>query len=200
MNKMRRKLSAIMAGVPYDARVEYLESSGTQYIDLGIKAYNTDVVMIKFQLLSIPTYSVGLFGCRTAINLRQLMLTVSGTSPNPLNYNVGWSTSLQILSPVDLFEHTIEMDLENKIVTVDGTNQYSTGAFQALEYDLYLLNRNFAGVAQSPVTARIMALSIGSRMNLIPVRVGQVGYMYDTISRRLLGNVGTGDFIVGPDL
>ena len=34
----------------------------------------------------------------------------------------------------------------------------------------------------------------------IPVRVGQVGYMYDRVSRRLFGNAGTGAFVLGPDV
>lgn len=37
-------------------------------------------------------------------------------------------------------------------------------------------------------------------LDLIPVRVGSVGYMYDTVSGQLFGNSGTGDFIVGHDL
>ena len=36
-------------------------------------------------------------------------------------------------------------------------------------------------------------------MELIPVRVGQVGYLYDKISGQLFGNQGTGDFVLGPD-
>jgi hypothetical protein len=34
----------------------------------------------------------------------------------------------------------------------------------------------------------------------IPVRVGNVGYMYDKISGQLFGNAGTGDFILGNDI
>lgn len=34
----------------------------------------------------------------------------------------------------------------------------------------------------------------------IPVRIGNVGYMYDLVSKKLLGNSGTGEFILGPDL
>ena len=36
-------------------------------------------------------------------------------------------------------------------------------------------------------------------IDLIPVRVGTTGYMYDRVSGQLFGNDGTGDFIVGPD-
>lgn len=34
----------------------------------------------------------------------------------------------------------------------------------------------------------------------IPVRVGQVGYMYDKVSQTLFGNAGTGSFTLGPDV
>ena len=34
----------------------------------------------------------------------------------------------------------------------------------------------------------------------IPVRVGNVGYMYDKVSGQLFGNAGTGSFILGPDI
>lgn len=37
-------------------------------------------------------------------------------------------------------------------------------------------------------------------MDLIPVRVGNVGYMFDKISGNLYGNNGTGSFTLGPDV
>ena len=37
-------------------------------------------------------------------------------------------------------------------------------------------------------------------MDLIPVRVGTVGYMYDKVSGKLFENEGTGSFILGPDI
>jgi hypothetical protein len=35
--------------------------------------------------------------------------------------------------------------------------------------------------------------------DMIPVRVGNVGYLYDKVSGQLFGNSGTGNFILGPD-
>ena len=35
---------------------------------------------------------------------------------------------------------------------------------------------------------------------MIPVRVGQVGYMYDKVSRELFGNQGSGNFTLGNDV
>ena len=37
-------------------------------------------------------------------------------------------------------------------------------------------------------------------MDLIPVRVGTTGYMYDTVSGELFGNAGTEEFILGSDI
>lgn len=36
--------------------------------------------------------------------------------------------------------------------------------------------------------------------NFIPVRAGNVGYMYETVSGRLFTNAGTSPFILGPDI
>lgn len=35
--------------------------------------------------------------------------------------------------------------------------------------------------------------------DFIPVRVGDVGYLYDSVSGQLFGNAGTGSFVIGPD-
>jgi hypothetical protein len=36
-------------------------------------------------------------------------------------------------------------------------------------------------------------------LDCIPVRVGNVGYMYDKVSGKLFGNAGTGSFVLGSD-
>lgn len=35
---------------------------------------------------------------------------------------------------------------------------------------------------------------------LIPVRIGQVGYMYDQVYGTFYENAGTGSFVLGPDI
>ena len=36
-------------------------------------------------------------------------------------------------------------------------------------------------------------------LDFIPVRLGNIGYMYDRVSGEFFGNQGTGAFIIGPD-
>ena len=83
---------------------------------------------------------------------------------------------------------------------MDGESNVSTGAFTANTYNMYLFSRNFEGEAQPCANARIYGFTISDRMDLIPVRVGNVGYMFDRVSGTLFGNDGTGDFIVGADV
>lgn len=40
----------------------------------------------------------------------------------------------------------------------------------------------------------------GTLIDLIPVRSGNIGYMYDRVSRSLFGNQGTGNFVLGQDI
>lgn len=56
-----------------------------------------------------------------------------------------------------------------------------------------------------PATGKIYEFTIyygdELKMHLIPCRDGNgVGYMYDTVSGQMLGNAGTGAFVVGPDI
>ena len=37
-------------------------------------------------------------------------------------------------------------------------------------------------------------------LDIIPVRKGATGYMYDKVSEQLFGNNGTGSFVLGPDV
>lgn len=36
--------------------------------------------------------------------------------------------------------------------------------------------------------------------DFVPCRIGTTGYLYDRVSQTLFGNIGTGDFVLGPDV
>jgi len=36
--------------------------------------------------------------------------------------------------------------------------------------------------------------------DFIPVRIGNIGYMFDKVTGKMFGNSGTGNFILGPDI
>ena len=77
----------------------------------------------------------------------------------------------------------------------------SDGTFQFTQNTVWLFGVN-SSLAKT--NARIKSF-IWKRnnieiLNFIPVRVGNVGYMYDKVSGKLFENQGTGNFILGQDI
>lgn len=70
--------NAMLGGkrLPYDAEVEYLESTGTQYIDTGIVLQSSDEIATKINILN--NYQSIIFGSRTSVNSQNIGCGISG--------------------------------------------------------------------------------------------------------------------------
>ena len=85
---------------------------------------------------------------------------------------------------------------------VDGTS-YALPSYTGLENTqaITIFNR-YDGLRQ--ISGRLYSFRIDKAgmkvLDLIPVRIGDEGYMYDRISGNLFGNQGSGKFILGPDI
>lgn len=203
---------AMMAGkpLPYDAEVEYLEGTGTQWIDTGI-TYSTSssyLVETRARFRSRPSADTyvgwdagGAFGwiARSGVNKWG-----NGSS----------DSSAVIAAPYDV---TADMTLD--IRAGAGTLSYFTiagyGTISRAHASLaaYALSNGyplFARASQGVMAGRAIIYEYARIYrddilvcDLIPVRVGSgtgaVGYMYDRVSGQLFGNSGTGAFTIGPD-
>ena len=201
--------------VPYDSEVEYLESTGIPYIDTGILSdWSGLVVRMEVEVFDTFTGSSQnrfFFGTvfnplatRSAISLER-----SASDNIRFYFRVG---SVYKLAPNNLPTH--------QVITIDRPNELFSGEYSGgtwsrdgsmFEWDV--VNGNFnlfrvQGISnESPSLAhsrfymcRFIRNGVIIR-NFIPVRVGNVGYMYDKVTRRLFGNAHTsGNFIVGPDI
>ena len=173
--------------------IEYLESTGTQYIDTGIKMrgeYNLD---ITYQIVDASVYYGGIFSCR----------------PYPVNHTASYT-----LLEFDRFDYgvgaycTMTQSLDKvNFRCVDGSCYRSNELVKAGKVKDFAAEETawlFDDRANSGFKGRIFHCSILNGitpvLDLIPVRVGSVGYMYDRVSGRLFGNDGTGVFVLGPDL
>ena len=179
--------------LPYDAEVEYLESTGTQYINLGDMAQVGDVFFFDFQKTALGSNRV-IFGGATAVGLGRFNLWQSSTSTTANYYNPG-------ITP-DLLRHSVRFELVNtngQNMQYDGAS-YTIGKCSTIDANTTIFA--MANYAKHIGRFYNFSQSRGGVLihDLIPVRVGTVGYMYDRVSGQLLGNSGTGDFIVGPDL
>lgn len=70
--------------------------------------------------------------------------------------------------------------------------------------NIALFNRNVTNPAVRDIGLKIYSFQISKNGKILrdfePVRVDNVGYMYDKVSGQLFGSIGTGQFILGTDL
>ena len=193
--------------VPYDAEVEYLESTGTQYIDTGIYATLSTVFSLVFSPTN-PATSNWVFGARSTTSDRFGLFF----DPSSISIQVG-SVVARPSASITAAKHALSLDRHTLIL--DGTS-YAVGAGNAFTgaYPVFVctLNNDGAAYGQCPMRLYACAIHDGSTLvrDFISVRVGSganaVGYLYDRanptggpLGNGLYPNSGTGAFVVGPD-
>ena len=180
--------------------VEYLQSSGTQYFDLGMynNLANTEITL-DFMLLAYAQANAVLGANSTSTNTVYIGRPDGNSSP----YNMSYWYSTKRLGTATLNERveTVVNDDNGNILennTVVGTATIST----SLNTRLYL----FGVASNSLVNARVYALSMRNKttdssiMNYVPcyrTSDNQAGF-YDLTNSAFV--TGTGTFIVGADV
>ena len=194
--------------LPYDAEVEYLESPADNdgnsigcYIDLGVNSTtdrfcNFDIRFrnIKSALANPP------FGYQYAASARYGIWGDSTRSIGANNANSATGYSY------DTNWHTVSMR-NGSHVDYDGVQTaIGTGTVRAnIGLILFGIVTSSSGNSlRALVAAQISSFTLyntdGEKIrDMIPVRKDGAGYMYDKVSGNLLGNGGTGDFVIGPD-
>ena len=194
--------NALMAGkrLPYDAEVEYLQSSGTQYIDTLVNADSNLSVEITMANAGTPWSNVNPNGA----------IRITPRARHHLNFNLniqyyfctGDTSTVTSIRPSDGEVFTYKVDAIAKTLSVNSSTFSLPNDTFDLGMTYWLFGRN--GMT-SPYLGSLRIYSAklwnGSILvrDFIPVRVGNVGYLYDRVSKRLFWNAGTGDFVLGPD-
>jgi hypothetical protein len=185
--------------LPYDAEVEYLESTGTQYI-LNIPVTITNAtyeIETKINVLRTFNYNnIFSFG-RDVTTLecwyaggfyyRHNQTRIGGSNFGGLNVTYTYKfvfNGTTLVSYKDGVQYS-----SNNVSNCENPNVLRLFTRQ----DLNTNNSNFRLYGFSLIKDNIKVL------DLIPVRVGQTGYLYDKVSGTLFGNAGSGDFIIGND-
>ena len=193
--------SAAPAPLPYDAQVEYLQSTGTQYINTGITPDSaTGFTAMVHSSNSTDSYLIGLRNNNS--NTRWGFGHVN--TGYYYMYNVAGGTSDRLNEdPATLYLNYLN-DKKAKIVgTNTKTINLPTLSFTP-SYNIRLFGSAGVSASYTVWSGKIyyVKISQGSSviMDLIPVRVGTVGYMYDKIGGNLLSNSGSGSFTLGNDI
>jgi hypothetical protein len=181
------------AALPYDARVTYLQSDGSAFIDTGVN-FRT-IVDTKYDVAfgSVPSATSVLFGAwwEVAPNTPQVQLYLGNSKWSGVNTSQSLSTGIT----------------NGANATTAGKYNIKTSNKAAISSDTtaYLFARNHnAGTYLPTAGMRVLACTMASEgafvRDMYPVRKGTVGYLYDAVSGLLLPNsAGSGAFTYGGD-
>ena len=205
------------APLPYDAEVEYVESTGTQYIDTGVIPTLSDAVSVDADMVltTIKTndnnilfgsyYDNNVAGSSTVFQSR-LFAFVDSSRKARIAYG-GAASGTVAVSAGERLAVSAQFAAGNSRLLVNGVQSSSrTSSPTVLPNIAIWIFRAAYGISTttvSPCSARLYSLTItvnGALLrSFVPVRVGSVGYLFDRVSGQLFGNAGTGDFVLGPD-
>lgn len=203
--------------LPYDAEIEYLQSTGTQYIDTGITQTTRNFeVRMRFQWTGSTASQFESFFAYMASSPH---ITPRSGFHKYQSYwmfgtNVTTSTGVAVDNNIHNLFWTSNATTQKEELYIDDTKigegtTASTGiSGNIITFFLGCRNRN--GSTDNPASVKIMSLNykkftddahttLINEWNFVPYRVGQVGYMYDKVSGQLFGNSGSGSFTLGND-
>lgn len=204
----RRRMMMGGSVLPYDAEVKCLESSGTQYIDTDATWYGDGYeIQIDFAPLN---YTGGQCPFGTQDNTTVLALYYSDNSNGNI-FIYGGSGSTDNRRKQNMWmpnvRNNITMQLDNDVATVTVNSVVTTYSAQTdcvnVIPTISLFATHHPDGYNIPASMKLYSFRLikqGSLIrDMIPVRKGNTGYLYDKVSGQLFGNQGTGQFIIGPD-
>lgn len=212
--------NALMSGkkspLPPGARwVEYLQSTGTQWIDTGVIFGADNGFSITYSPTSADTHvnNSSIFGSRTTNGDTRMMVGFNannaGTAGVGCGVYIGWGvlaipTSSARIAKIGLW-YTATANISTAIAT-DGMG--ATASLSTLPTQTRTAYIFGANTQSGPLLcrSRIAACKIYKNgvlfRSLAPIAIGTTGYMLDLVSGEYLpyGNKGAGDFTIGPDM
>lgn len=182
------------SGLPYDAELKYIQSSGTQYINTRLTPSAN--LVLQFGFVNLASTGDVIVGTSPNDNADYRFFNASGQCyydvPNSKRIN-GSSCSPSIYYEFELGNYYVK-DLVSGLKIIQGSAGITSNNYQICicgdTYNHRSKNRIywFKGYVSNEI-----------KIDLIPVRKDGIGYMYDKVSGQLFANQGTGNFILGPD-
>lgn len=195
--------------VPFDKQIEYLQSTGTQYINLPLTVAKSTYFEVggeitalhpnnnKYSLLGAnpsAQFSTAFYSYNSSGNTNTYSSSIGNKTDNG-----GWSAVINSKTSFSLSTTKLysEQVTNSSIITNKSVSRPLTANITS-----FRIFKNYTDSNGYPVKIHNFYVTVENNLiyNLIPVRVGQVGYMYDKVSGQLFGNSGTDSFVLGPDI
>ena len=181
--------------------LEYIESSGTQYIDTGFKPNQDTRVVMDTEVLVRKT-QMAFFGTRVSTSSKRYEFITNSTSGD--SFYSPYNNSAQTV--FSLANNRVHIDKDKNTTYVDGvsvaTATYAT--FQTT-HNLYVCAINNNGTSGYVSSVRIYSCRIYDNGALVRDYVpcinqsGEAG-LYDMVNSMFYDNVGTGTFTAGDEI
>lgn len=174
--------------------LEYIEATGTQYIETNYTPSSTTKVTAKFQLSQKVSENLCLFGVAGQFSFRwfgSLSIFRSNSGDNK-----DFPTSIDPIAVHNVSKTATECSIDDEYTVTNTVGTVSASL-------LIFAQKTTSLTAQNFFKGRVFSFSIYDGTDLLHDYVpcknsdGEVG-LYDLVSKTFLKNVGTGSFIEGP--
>lgn len=199
-DKYVQPTDTISDGITYRVDImtlDYIQSSGTQYIKSGVLCSINSKVILEYASTDTTATNKGIMGVN--IDSKRLQIYQSATSGSE-TYGLGDGYALRT---ADTNKHIVELDAKNVKVTFDGAQlAATTGTFSnnvSVETEIYVFAVNNGSAVCGYV--KIYSLKIYDNDVLVrdfvpcvKVSSDEKG-LYDSLNNVFYGNAGTGSFV-----
>ena len=178
--------------------LDYIESSGTQYIDTGVNPNQDTRVVISAKFNTQPNTDSAIFGIRNSNTMQ--FWCYWRNSDAKYAFRFGSSSTNNLVAATSTEQNTI--DANKNVLTIGANSATAAAATFTATYSMYLFAVNNAGSMQYPASVKIYSCQIYDNGALVRDFVpcenesGEVG-MYDKLNNVFYANDGTGVFTAG---
>ena len=200
MSNFRRRLMQSLKNKEY-TELEYIESTGTQYINTGITANNNPSITVNFSMTNNSVETQAVLGCRKQIS-GAMSYDIFYNILNNNSFRLDWTGSINQYVKINLNEN-INMELNaNGSVIVNGTQYENVETKTGCDFNILI--GNFIDKDGEPraigAYAKWKKVEIRENdklvMDMIPVLdKNNVPCMYDKVNKEFYYNQGTGEFL-----
>lgn len=178
-------------------QVEYIQSSGTQYIDTGVIPSHNSTIAIDAEVLASSQNYWGMFGARRDSSM-QFWVFYNRTEPSWC----GRYSSNPNITINGAYAGRHRISLEKNVLKVDNSSSSTSESSFSTNYTSYIFACNNSGSAQYMCNIKLYSAEVFSDSQLVRDFVpcknnsGVIG-LYDLVSEQFYTNAGSGVFTAG---
>ena len=193
-------------GVYYDAndnrytRVEYLESTGTQYIDTIVGSTMFKIYIDgNFMNITQTQYIIGAYYWNGNVNSNYRLL---GISDEKFLAQIGAGGTEKKVIDADIARHLFALDLYSKTVSIDNMKYDLDYSNKEIQYNLHLFCRIGTNGLSNFAQFRLYSAKIYDNDTLVRDYIPVIDSserpcLFDKVNRECYYNQGTGEFLWG---